>query len=299
MVETHPNILRVWLQAARPKTLWAGIAPVLMGTAMAVADGGFHALSAAVALAFAVLVQVGTNLCNDYADFRKGADTATRTGPVRVTQAGLIKPEAVLRATVLVFALAMVVSLYAVWRVGWPLVFCAAVAVLCGVLYTAGPYPLGYLGLGEPFVLLFFGPVAVAATHYVQVLPGRLAPETVVAGLAPGLLSVAILVVNNLRDVEGDAVAGKKTLAVRFGRGFARAEYLACLLGACAVPALLFLWDGRHPYSLAAVLVLPAALPTIRRVFSSTEGRVLNPALAGTAKLLLLYSVLFSAGWIW
>lgn len=286
----------IWLHAARPKTLWAAFAPVLIGVAMAYADGAFHAGAALAALLGALLIQVATNFCNDYADFRKGADTAERQGPLRVTQAGLIAPRTMLAATAGVFALACLAGLYLVLRCGWPLLAVGLLSIAAGIGYTAGPFPFGYRGWGDAFVLLFFGPVAVAGTYYVQALRLPLAP--VAAGLAPGFLAVAILVVNNLRDVDGDARAGKRTLAVRFGRTFARWEYLLCLLAAACVPAALFLRTGRHPWSLLAIAIAPVALPALRRIFGGTTGEVLNPMLAYTARLLLLYSVLFSIGWI-
>lgn len=288
--------LSPWIQAARPKTLWAAFAPVLMGTALAIGDAGFHAPSAAAALAFAFLIQVGTNFCNDYCDFQKGADTEDRQGPLRVTQAGLIAPRAVLAATILTYALALAVSGYLVWRGGWPLIWIGVASVLSGAWYTAGPVPMGYLGLGDLFVLVFFGPVAVAGTYYVQTLV--LHPLPVVAGLAPGLLSVAILAVNNQRDIEQDARAGKRTLAVRFGASFTRAEYLLCLIAALAIPVGLVLATGDHPGALLVLLLVPIALPAARTMLTRTDGTALNPLLGRTAQLLLLYSILFSLGWV-
>ena len=282
--------------AARPKTLPAAAAPVFVGTAMACAGGGFHALSATCALLAALLIQVGTNLANDYFDHAKGTDTPDRLGPTRVSQAGLVAPRKVLAATVLVFALACVPGLYIVIRGGWPFVVVGLVSISCGVLYTAGPYPLGYLGLGDLFVLIFFGPVAVAGTYYVQAqsLPG----PVLLAGLGPGLLSVAILTVNNLRDVDQDRIAGKRTLPVRFGRGFAKAEYLACFLAACiGIPVGVAAWN-RHWWTVIAALTLLAAVPNIRVVLMREDGPSLNNALATTGKLLLLYSVLLSVGWM-
>jgi 1,4-dihydroxy-2-naphthoate octaprenyltransferase len=281
--------------AARPKTLWAGLAPVLVGSAMAAADATFHLASALAALAGAVLIQVGTNFWNDYADFGRGADTEEREGPLRVTQAGLAAPRAVRRAAILAFAAAAAVSLYLVVRGGWPIAAVGVLSIAAGVLYTSGPFPLGYVGLGEVFVLVFFGPVAVGGTYYVQAR--ALPPDVVLAGLGPGLLSVAILVVNNLRDIASDAGAGKRTLAVRFGAGFARLEYLVCILLAGAVPVLLAGWRGERPWVLLAAAGLLPAVPLVRKVFASQDGAVLNPVLAATARLLLLYSVLFAAGW--
>ena len=292
----NPSRVRIWLHAARPKTLWAAFAPVLIGAALAYADGAFHAGAALAALLGALLIQIGTNFCNDYADFKKGADTADRQGPLRATQAGLIAPRTMLAATVSVYALACLAGAYLVFRCGWPLVGVGVLSILAGMGYTAGPAPFGYRGWGDAFVLVFFGPVAVAGTYYVQALHVTFA--SVVAGLAPGFLAVAILVVNNLRDVDGDARAGKRTLAVRFGRTFARGEYLFCLLAAACVPAALFAQTGRHPWSLMAMLIVPSGLPAIRGVFGASTGAGLNAMLAYTARLLLLYSVLFSIGWI-
>jgi len=282
--------------AARPKTLWAAIAPVIIGTAMAYGDGGWHWPSALAALFSAVLIQIGTNFANDYSDFKKGTDTGERLGPVRVTQAGLVKPSAMKRTTAIVFSLAIIAGAYLVWRGGWPIVVIGVLSILFGILYTAGPYPLGYNGLGEIFVLIFFGPVAVGGTYYVQTL--SIDATVLLAGLSPGLFSVAILTVNNLRDIDGDARAGKRTSAVRFGAGFARYEYLACVAVACVLPFFLFINSGDHVYSLAALLVVPAAIPTFKIVLAKSDGPALNEALAATGRLLLLFSVLFSCGWV-
>lgn len=249
-----------------------------------------------LALLGAMLMQVGTNFSNDYADFKKGADTSERTGPLRATQAGLVSPQAMKRASLIVFGLAFGVALVLVLRAGWPLALLGAVCVLAGLGYTAGPRPYGYMGLGELFVLIFFGPVAVAGTYYVQTL--SLAPHAIVAGLAPGFLAVAILVVNNLRDREGDALAGKHTLAVRWGARFARFEYVACLVFALCVTGLMVLWLPGHRLALVSLAIGPMATPGLRRIFAGAEGTELNPVLGFTAKLLFFYSVLFSLGWV-
>jgi len=286
----------VWLLAARPKTLWAGIAPVIMGTAIAYDAGYFHALSALCALLGSLFIQVGTNYANDYFDFVKGTDTAERIGPTRATQAGLVSPGQMLCATVIVFALAVVTGLYLVYRGGWPILTIGAVSIACGVLYTGGPYPLGYAGLGDLFVLVFFGPVAVGGTYYVQAQ--HLTPIPLIAGLAAGLFSVALLTVNNLRDVEGDRKAGKRTLAVRFGVRFAQAEYVAALVVAALVVPVYLSWVTQaHRLVLASCLTLVAAGPSLWAVFRVT-GPALNAALASTGKLLLLFSLLFSIGWV-
>lgn len=295
MTDTPTSTASIWIAAARPKTLWAAVAPVLVGTALALGDGGFHAGAAGLAFLGAMLMQIATNFSNDYADFKKGADTAERTGPLRVTQAGLVSPRTMLRATIVTFALAMCVAMVLVLRAGWPLAVLGVVSVLAGLGYTSGPRPYGYLGLGEVFVLVFFGPVAVAGTYYVQTLV--LAPHAIVAGLAPGFLAVGILVVNNLRDRDGDARAGKRTLAVRFGERFARIEYIACFVLCMLVTGVLVVWREGHTLALVSLAVGPMAIPGIKRVTSGAAGAELNPVLAFTAKMLLFYSVLFSLGW--
>jgi len=293
--DTANPALSIWFQAARPKTLAAGIAPVVVGTAMAAADARFHALSAFCAFAGAILIQIGANFANDYFDAVKGCDTEERIGPVRAVQAGLVSPGAMRWAAGIVFLAACAPGLYIVWRGGWPFVAIGLVSILCGVLYTGGPYPLGYLGLGDLFVLVFFGPVAVGGTYYVQAL--ALPPEAVIAGLAPGLFSVAILTVNNLRDIEQDRQAGKKTLPVRLGRTFARVEYVVSIIAACTIIPLSLAWRTGHWGAMASILVLVAAPPTIRTVLEKTDGPPLNDALARTGRLLLLFAFLFSAGW--
>ena len=290
-----PGAVAVWILAARPKTLWASISPVVIGIAMAFGDGGFHAPAALVALACSVLIQVATNFANDLFDYQKGADTEARQGPMRVTQAGLATPGMMKRGIFVVLTLTLLGGLYLIWRGGWPAALIGIFSVAAGMLYTGGPRPLGYVGLGDLFVLVFFGPVAVAGTYYVQAL--TVTATVIVAGLAPGLLSVAILAVNNLRDADEDRRTGKRTLAVRFGPGFARAEYIIAVVMACILPLVLYLASGQHPYSVAAVAVVAVALPAFRRLFT-TEGPLLNPVLAYTARLLLLYSAVFSIGWI-
>ena len=285
----------IWISAARLRTLPAALAPVLIGTALAVGDDAFHAGAALAALLGALLIQIGTNYANDYFDFINGADTDARVGPSRATQAGLVTPAAMKLAFILTFAAMVPVVVYLTWRAGWPVVLIGVTSVISGILYTGGPRPLGYMGLGDLFVLVFFGPVAVGGTYYVQAL--SLPPEVIVAGLAPGLLSTAILVVNNLRDIASDAEVGKNTLAVRFGPGFARAEYLLCVLVGALIPAVLVAMTGEHRVALAACVVLLPALPIIRSMFTRS-GAALDPNLGRTGKLLVLYSVLFSAGWV-
>ncbi len=293
----RPAALRLWFLAARPRTLGAAAAPVIMGTALAAAAGGAHVLSALAALLGAMLIQIGANFANDYFDFVKGADTAARLGPTRATQAGWVTPVQMRNATALVLFAAFLVGLYLVWRGGWPILLIGALSLLFAVLYTGGPYPLGYLGLGDIFVFVFFGPVAVAGTFYVQRLEWSWLP--VWAGVAPGLFSMAILAVNNLRDVDEDRRTGKRTLAVRLGPGFARFEHAACIVtGAVLVPLLLCMAVPGHWAAMVSAMVLLPASRAIRAVHRQS-GAPLNAQLGATGKLLLLHSLLFSAGWLW
>lgn len=285
-----------WIAATRPRTLPASVAPVLIGVAMAWRDDAAHAPTAVTALVAAALIQIGANFSNDYFDFVNGADTAERIGPRRMTQAGLAKPGAMLRASVLVFVLATLIGAHLVARGGWPIVLIGVASILSGVLYTAGPARYGYRGLGDVFVLLFFGPVAVAGTYYVQALDLDWRP--IVAGVGPGLISMAILVVNNLRDIETDAQAGKRTLAVRFGVGFSRWQHTLALCAACLSP-LIFLFSGDAGAGAAApLLTLVAAIPVMRTVWTRRDGPALNSALAGTGAVLMLYATLFCIGWL-
>jgi 1,4-dihydroxy-2-naphthoate octaprenyltransferase len=283
--------------AARPRTLGASIAPVLMGTAMALKDGGFHAPTALATLLCAILIQIEANYANDYFDFLKGADTEARVGPTRATAAGLVTPKQMRNATLIVLGLSLLLGLYLAWRGGWPILTIGVLSVIFAALYTGGPYPLGYLGLGEVFVLIFFGPVAVGGTYYVQTLEWRLLP--MVAGLAPGLISCAILAVNNLRDIDEDRKTGKRTLAVRFGARFAGVEYVSCFcLGVLGVPLVLRLLDGTVP-GLIFVSVAPVVffVSPIQGIFHE-QGEALNKRLASTGKALVLFGIMFAIGWL-
>lgn len=243
----------------------------------------------------ALLIQIGTNFANDYFDFRQGIDDHERLGPIRVTQAGLVTPKTMKRATIVIFTLALLIGVYLVWRGGWPIVIIGLLSILFGVLYTGGPYPLGYNGLGDIFVLIFFGPIAVGGTYYVQAL--HITTPVIIAGLAPGLFSVAILTVNNLRDLDNDRAAGKKTLAVRFGRSFTIFEYIACIVIACAIPSVLFVFYDVSAWVLLASAVLLLAAPAVKDVCTQS-GKVLNETLAATGRLLFLFAILFSVGWL-
>ena len=282
--------------ASRPKTLPAAAAPVVIGAAMAYGDGVFHLLSASLCLVCALLIQIGTNLANDYFDFKKGADTAERIGPIRVTQAGLLSPQAVKRSFIFVFAAAIAASFYLVIRGGLPIVIIGVLSIVSGILYTAGPKPLGYIGLGELFVFIFFGPVAVAGTYYAQSLAWNNA--AMLAGLGAGALSVSMLCVNNYRDISTDALTGKSTLAVRFGRGFAQCEYIGSILFAAAIPVYLYLITKEHFKIVFVSSIILIAIPSIQVILTKTDGPSLNKVLGFTGKLLIIYSILFSLGWI-
>ncbi len=282
--------------AARPKTLGAAVAPVLLGTAMAYEVGALHLPAALCALLGAVLIQVGVNYHNDYTDFVKGTDTDERAGPMRVTQAGYVAPETMRRATIVVFALAVLAGVYLIVRGGWPVLGIGVASIASAVLYTAGPYSLAETGLADLFVLIFFGPVAVGGTFYVQAL--TITWPVLVAGLGPGLLSEGILLVNNIRDLEGDWAASKRTLPVRLGRRFGVVLYTACMVGAALIPVGLYMMTGAHPWVLCAVPILLLAIAPIRTLWSEHRPEYLNPLLASTGRLLMLYSVVFALGWV-
>lgn len=293
---TRPSPLRVWLMAARPKTLGAAVAPVLLGTAMAYEAGAMHGPAALCALLGAVLIQVGVNYHNDYTDFVKGTDTAERVGPTRVTQAGYVAPDTMRRATVVVFALAVLAGVYLIIRGGWPILLVGVLSIASAVLYTAGPYSLADTGLADLFVLVFFGPIAVGGTFYVQAL--TITWPVLVAGFGPGLLSEGILLVNNIRDLDGDRVADKRTLPVRLGRRFGVILYAACMAGAALVPVGLYMATGSRPWVLLAAPVMLLAIVPVRTLWSEQEPSRLNPLLAMTGRLLMAYSVVFAAGWV-
>ena len=288
--------LKIWLSSARPKTLWAAVAPVAVGAAMAYGDGFVHVPSLILTVMAAVLIQIGTNFANDYYDFIKGADTETRTGPVRATQAGLVSPSQMKLAFIITFAIAVLLGFFLVLRGGMPILIIGIASVICGILYTAGPFPLAYLGLGEIFVLIFFGPVAVGGTYYLQT--ASINSNVIVAGLAPGLLACAILVVNNFRDYETDKAADKKTLVVKFGLSFGIAEYVICIAVACLVPVYLCMSTASHYYCLIALLTVPMGMVAVKAICSKPDAYTLNSLLAQTARLMIIFSILFSAGWV-
>ncbi len=284
---------KVWVLAARPRTLPAALVPVVVGTAIAFHEGHLAWIPALLALWGATWLQIGTNFANDYFDARKGADTPDRLGPTRVTQAGLASPRSVLVATALAFGLAALGGLGLVWFAGWPVVVVGILSILSGIAYTGGPFPLGYNGLGDLFVFLFFGLVAVTGTVFVQA--HAISPLAWALAVPVGLLATAIIVVNNLRDAPTDVRVGKRTLAVRYGERFARIEYTVLMAGALLVPPVLALL-GRAPWAIALTLIAtPLALREIRSVWTDS-GRALNRTLGATGQVLLAHGILMALG---
>ena len=280
--------MKNWILAARLRTLPAAIAPVLLGWSI---TENRHLWAFLAAMLGAILIQIATNFANDYFDFINGADTDARIGPTRATQAGLISPQQMKWAFILTFALTLPIIAYLTVRGGMPVVWIGLASIASGILYTGGPKPLGYMGLGDLFVFVFFGPIAVAGTEYVQGLTWS--TNGLVLGSACGFLSTAILVVNNLRDRETDAVVGKNTLAVRFGERFVRIEYTLCFL----FTGLISIWFGlQRPWAFLSMLSLLPSIPSQKSMWTET-GRALDPNLGKTAKILILFSILFSIGW--
>jgi 1,4-dihydroxy-2-naphthoate octaprenyltransferase len=285
--------LRPWILAGRPRTLFASISPVVVGAALALQAGEYRPLPALAALVVAVAIQIGTNFANDLGDYHRGADTAARVGPTRVTSAGLLSPRQVAGGMWVAFGIAAAAGLYLVSVGGWPVLVAGVASIAAGIAYTAGPLPLGYYGLGDLAVFIFFGLVGTVGTYYVQAL--EVTPLAVVSAIPVGALITAILVVNNLRDADTDRAAGKRTLAVLLGRRGARIEYLVLILVAYAAPVVLILFFGQRAWILLPLLTLPLAFRLVRTVFT-TLGPALNRTLAGTSQLALLYSVAFAAG---
>jgi len=291
--DSSPSAVASWLLAARPKTLSAASVPVVVGSACALALGAFNWGPALAGLAGALLLQIGANFANDVYDYEKGADTAERLGPTRAVQAGLITPGAMKRGMYVVFGLALLVGVYLTLVAGPVILAIGIVSILSAIAYTGGPYPLGYNGLGDVFVFVFFGLVAVCGTVFVQL--GSVPALAVWCSLPVGSLATAILVVNNLRDREQDATVGKRTLAVRFGARMAIFEYGLLLALAYAVPLFLATSGAHGRFVLLPLLTLPLARGLMRAV-ATEQGRALNARLAGTAKLLLIFGILLALG---
>lgn len=293
MSEQTVNNWQAWGLAIRPQTLPAAAAGVVMGSALAWRDGFFRVDAALACLFAALLLQIGSNLANDVFDFERGTDTPERLGPTRVTQAGLLSPSQVKIGMAVVFALAGLLGLYLAWLGGWPIILIGTAAIISAIAYTGGPFPLGYYGLGDIFVFIFFGLAAVTGTYYVQ--SGSVSTAAWWMSVPVGLIVTAILVVNNLRDIENDCKAGKHTLAVMLGARGARIEYLLCVVSAYLVVPVLILTNIIPVFSLLTWLSIPLTWKTLRVVFTQ-EGRPLNAALAGTGQIAFVYSVLFLAG---
>jgi 1,4-dihydroxy-2-naphthoate polyprenyltransferase len=294
MPVASPSPVRIWVMAARPKTLPLGVAPVLVGTALAGYLHIFYPLRFIAALLGSVFIQIGANLSNDYSDARRGADTEDRLGPVRVTAGGLVPPRQVLIATYVTFGLAVLCGVYLIAVAGWQLLLIGVASIIAGVLYTGGPRPYGYEGLGEVFVFLFFGFAAVAGSYFAQV--EDFSWESLVLSVPVGLIAAAVLVVNNTRDIDTDRRANKRTLAVRIGRENSRLMYAAMVLIAYPVVLIPWVFGPLSAWLLLPFLSLPLAQRVISIVAQHSDGPSLNRALAKTGQLQLVFCVLLSAG---
>ena len=293
----RPEISRVraWILAARPATLPAAVVPVIVGAAAALSDGAkFRGVVFIMTLICALLIQIGTNFANDYSDFARGADTEARLGPVRVTQSGLIEQSSIKRGIILTFGLAVFIGAYLVYVGGWPIAVIGVLSVLSGLAYTGGPYPLGYHGLGDIFVFVFFGVIAVTGTAYLQ--SGHWSQLALWLSIPIGLLVTNILAVNNLRDRQTDIAAGKRTLATRIGDRATRGQYALFTIGAYAVPLVIGLTDPARRMIMLPLISLPLALRHVLVVMKGASGRDLNPILKRTGRLLLLFGALLAAG---
>lgn len=288
-----PGSLQAWVLAMRPATLGAAVVPVAVGAGVAFVFGGLRAWPTLAALLGAIFIQIGTNFANDVFDYEKGADTQDRLGPTRAVQAGLVSAAAMRRAMIFTFFLAALAGVYLAWVGGWPLLVIGVASILSGIAYTGGPYPLGYHGLGDLFVMVFFGFVAVCGTVLVNL--GQVPELAIWASVPPGALATAILVVNNVRDRETDVLAGKRTLAVRFGRAAGIAEYRFLLVASFLTPMLLFV-TGRLSWPILLPLLTTPAGVLLQRGLVRGQGRELNAVLVGTARLLVSFGALFTLG---
>lgn len=289
-VPPKPSALKIWLVASRPKTLFASLAPILMGLGMAWGDKHFHLGIALLTVFCGVAVQVSANFINDYYDFLKGADEKNRLGPLRVTQAGWVNVTQMRLAIAISLGLGLAGGAVLAVHGGWPIALVTAFSLLFAFLYTGGPLPLAYVGLGDVFALIFFGPVALVSTYFLQT--GEVHQSTIVAGFAPGLFATALLTVNNLRDRESDKASGKKTLIVRLGAGFGRMEYMACLILASLIPFYLALRLA-NPATAFTSLALVLAIPNIRTIFQPVDGPAMNKSLARTSMTEMLFAIVF------
>ncbi len=287
---------RKWFMAIRPISLWTSAVPILIGIAMAFGDGIHHVFSAVMALIGGLLIHIICNLTNDYGDFQKGADRLGDSDTMRQNPIGTISQKELFSAIIVTGVLAIFPCVYLVQRGGWPIAVIAISSLAAAVFYTIGKRPLGYRGLGDILVLVFMGPVASAGTYYVQTF--EINAAVVLAGLGPGLLTLGVLTVNNIRDIESDRQAQKMTLVVRFGRKFGEWEYFFVVHTACLMPLLIFLITRDYKLSLAAVLTIYFAYSPIKAVFAKDDPASLNQAIGQTLQLLQIYLILFSLGWI-
>jgi 1,4-dihydroxy-2-naphthoate octaprenyltransferase len=285
--------MKNWLIAVRLKTLPAAISPVIMGSALSLHEGIFNEMIFLMTVLASILIQVGTNFANDVFDFQKGTDRADRLGPLRVTQAGLISPQKMKHGMWLIFLLAICVGLYLSSIGGFPIIIIGLASMISGVLYTGGPYPLGYHGLGDVFVFIFFGLIAVPGTYYLQ--SGNVSMDSIWMGVSMGMLSNAILVVNNLRDMDSDKISGKRTLAVRFGRYFSKVQYSLLILIPFYLPFYFWLKEKNDLSVMLTCFSFPIACNLSFQIFTMT-GSDLNVLLSKTARLLFVYAILFSLG---
>lgn len=284
----------IWLRAARPQTLAAALIPVMVGVSITYLDGYFRWDISLVVLLCAILIQIGTNFANDYYDYIKGADTDERIGFERATSTGLVEPNTMLKAMIITMFAAFFVGLYLVWVGGWIVLLIGLLSILFGILYTGGPYPLGYNGLGDLFVFIFFGIVAVMGTYYVHAL--QWSSFSFWASLPVGALAVNILVVNNLRDVEQDSRSGKRTLGVLLGERALKWEYSLLMLLAYAIPFGILVLMNSSLWILLPWLSLPLSTPLLRHIWKHVDKKSLNKTLERTAQFMVLYGVLFSIG---
>ena len=289
-----PGSPRAWLTGVRLPTLTAAIAPVAVGSSVAFRDGAFDPGPACAALVGAIALQIGANFANDLSDYRRGADTNARIGPPRVTQLGLLTQREVTNGMVGSFFFAMIAGLYLFFVAGWPVLVIGLASICAAITYTGGPWPFGYRGLGELFVFIFFGLVAVSATYYVQA--GEVTQSVVAASVPVGLTVTAILIVNNVRDIETDREARKFTLAVYLGRRLARYQYVLFMVGAYTSTAALFIVGSFSGWTLLAWLSIPAAVSPMIAVLTRIEGPPLNNALRATARLHLIFAILLAIG---
>ena len=286
--KNSPSALKAYVLASRPKTWIASLSPVLIGTSLAYP---INFLVVTLTLLFSLFIQIGTNYANDYFDFMKGADSHLRNGPKRATQEGWIQPKAMLNATLAIFSAALIVAIPLMILAGLWSLFLALSCIAFGILYTGGPKPLGYLGLGEVFVFIFFGPVATCGSFFLQT--GTVNPPVLIASLAPGLLSCSILIANNLRDEKSDRVAKKNTLIVRFGKTFGCWEYTFCIIGAALTGPVLVLFYEAPLFLYGTGFLIPIAVPSIQKVFGFQDPFELISVLQKSAAYLFFYTLIF------